>query len=333
MATISSHHARAALGGLQRKGYSAESALIQAGINPKSIALPNARINEEQMTQLVQIIRKTLSDEFMGFTPSPCKVGAFAFMVRSVRTTETLREALNMGMAFYNLMTDDITTVLTETHENAEISIEFKAPGLDPDNFYLDFWLIIWHRLASWIIGTRIPLKNTQLTHEQPSHGAELTIMFPGELQLGQTENKLTFARELLNAPLVRNQTEVEDFVIHSPAQLLTIPGDDKTLSHKISNQLSKPVDNRLQFPPIEILANQLAVSPQTLHRRLKREGTSYQRIKDNIRRDLALSKLIHEHLPIHQVAEIVGFSEPRSFTRAFKQWTGLSPREYCKFI
>ena len=72
--------------------------------------------------------------------------------------------------------------------------------------------------------------------------------------------------------------------------------------------------------------------SALTMYRRLQQEGTSYQKIKDNIRREVAINKLAKEKLSVDQVSEIVGFVEPRSFTRAFKHWTGLTPRSYCKY-
>jgi AraC-like DNA-binding protein len=72
-------------------------------------------------------------------------------------------------------------------------------------------------------------------------------------------------------------------------------------------------------------------MSTQTLHRRLKDSATSYQKIKDNLRRNRAIQMLIHEKLSIEKVSEAVGFGESRSFTRAFKHWTGLTPREYRK--
>jgi AraC-like DNA-binding protein len=45
----------------------------------------------------------------------------------------------------------------------------------------------------------------------------------------------------------------------------------------------------------------------------------------------VAIQKLVNEKLSVEQVADIVGFTESRSFTRAFKHWTGLTPRAYCK--
>ncbi len=336
MATISCHHARSALSPLAKHGIDANEVLVSAGINPKLIAMPMGRISDQQMTQLVQTIWQRLDDEFMGFTPHPCERGAFAYMVHSIRRCDTLREALTMGIQFYQLLTKDIDTALTEQDDTAQIQVTFADPSLDPDHFYLEFWLIIWHRLASWLCGVKIPLRSTHLIHTaeiNDEHRSELPVMFPGRLELEEDTNYLTFSRQLLNQPLIRSKAEVDVFLRNSPAQLLTIPGDDQSFQNKVSRQLRADRASPLSFPDISTLANHYNMSVQTLHRRLKQEGTSYQRIKDNLRRDLALNKLVQERLPVHQVAELVGFSEARSFTRAFKSWTGLSPREYCKFL
>ena len=70
-------------------------------------------------------------------------------------------------------------------------------------------------------------------------------------------------------------------------------------------------------------------MSARTLRRRLEREGTSYQRIKDNARRDAAISLLRGDGLTVSEVAERVGFSDPSAFHRSFKKWTGLSPGSF----
>ena len=70
-------------------------------------------------------------------------------------------------------------------------------------------------------------------------------------------------------------------------------------------------------------------MSARTLRRRLEKEGTSYQRIKDNARRDVAISLLSRDRLTVSEVAEQVGFSDPSAFHRSFKKWTGQSPGSY----
>ena len=76
-------------------------------------------------------------------------------------------------------------------------------------------------------------------------------------------------------------------------------------------------------------MARQLNTSPQTLRRRLHEQGTSFQELKDQLRRDLAIYHLGRRELPIQEIAEQLGFSEPSAFHRAFKKWTGLTPGAY----
>jgi AraC-like DNA-binding protein len=70
-------------------------------------------------------------------------------------------------------------------------------------------------------------------------------------------------------------------------------------------------------------------MTKRTMIRKLKEEGTSYQKIKDLVRRDRAVYYLTRRGLLVGEVAEKVGFSDSAVFARAFKTWTGLSPREY----
>ncbi|MBO6754554.1 MAG: helix-turn-helix transcriptional regulator, partial [Spongiibacter sp.] len=64
---------------------------------------------------------------------------------------------------------------------------------------------------------------------------------------------------------------------------------------------------------------------------KLKSEGNSYQKIKDNLRRDQAIVMLTKQNLSVADISTRLGFAEPGAFSRAFKNWTGLSPLSYRK--
>ena len=76
-------------------------------------------------------------------------------------------------------------------------------------------------------------------------------------------------------------------------------------------------------------LAADLALSPRSLHRQLTTEGTSLQTLKDETRREQACALLLRTQQPIRHVAHAAGFRNDKSFIRAFRQWTGLTPGEY----
>jgi AraC-like DNA-binding protein len=73
-------------------------------------------------------------------------------------------------------------------------------------------------------------------------------------------------------------------------------------------------------------LARALGCSRQTLYRRLRAEGTTFEALLDGLRRRLA-RRLLRENLPVKEVAYRLGFADPAAFSRAFKRWTGSSPR------
>jgi AraC-like DNA-binding protein len=72
-----------------------------------------------------------------------------------------------------------------------------------------------------------------------------------------------------------------------------------------------------------------LAVSTRTMQRRLRREGTTFATLVDQVRRDLALTHARDHRAPIEVIALLAGFSEKRAFYRAFRRWTGVTPAMY----
>ena len=76
----------------------------------------------------------------------------------------------------------------------------------------------------------------------------------------------------------------------------------------------------------VDAIARQLGVSRQTLFRRLKAEGVTFEKVLDELRHTMALKYLRDKKLSVNETAYLVGFSDPAAFSHAFKRWTGHSP-------
>jgi len=79
----------------------------------------------------------------------------------------------------------------------------------------------------------------------------------------------------------------------------------------------------------VAAMARRLGMSRQTLYRRLKAEGATFEEILDGLRRRLAVRLVREQRLPVKEAAYRLGFSDPAAFSRAFKRWTGLSPQAF----
>jgi AraC-like DNA-binding protein len=143
-----------------------------------------------------------------------------------------------------------------------------------------------------------------------------------------QPVTAVTFSARHLEARPIRSEAELADFLAQAPGLVVAEP---RVTAHSITHRILEILgeDFRREMPSFEALTGLLNMSARTLRRRLEKEGTSYQRIKDNARRDLAIGLLRREGLTVSDVAERVGFSDPSSFHRSFRRWTGLAPGAY----
>lgn len=323
--TIASHFARAALGGARRRGYDYSGLLQQLGISAELLDEPRARIAPEQFTGLLQGLWQALDDEYLGFAHGPSKHGTFAMMCHALIHCRTLEKALDRGLLFYSLFPGTPRLTLTREGEMVRLSLD-DSQLWDPDHFFSECQLVVWHRLGSWLIGQRIRLEQACFSYPKPGHSAEYDLMFPCPLVFSAGQSSLLFHSRYLHMPLLQDERTLKHFLERSPADLLSRPDDGDSLSSQLRRLLSR---DSARWPDLEAVAAYLHISPQTLRRHLREEGSSFQELKDQLRRDIAIYHLSRADLSLQQIAEQLGFSEPSAFHRAFKKWTGLTPGAY----
>ncbi|CAD5109344.1 AraC family transcriptional regulator [Zestomonas carbonaria] len=323
--TIASHFVRAALRGAERQGYDTGPLLAELNIRPELLSEPRARVTPEQFARLVQRVWEELDDEYMGFGRQCSKRGTFAMMCHSIIHCETLDKALNRGTLFYGLFPEAPLLHLERDGDQARLVLD-TSDLWDPDHFLTESLLVLWHRLGSWLVGQRIRLLQATFTYAEPPHASEYDLLFPGARQFHAPRTSLLFQARYLDMPLLQDERTLKQFLKNSPADLLARPDGGDSLTSQIRRLLGRDCSH---WPDLEHVARQLHTSPQTLRRHLREEGTSFQELKDHLRRDLAIYHLGRDSLAIQDIAAQLGFSEPSAFHRAFKKWTGLTPGAY----
>lgn len=184
-----------------------------------------------------------------------------------------------------------------------------------------------WYAFVQWLIGRPIPLEEVRLRIPYSEAQPRFRRWFKLAPTYGCDLNQLLFPHSILKSPLVQSEATLEEMLETAPYQLAVATTSVDTVSQQVSRAIGH--NFRRQLPSMAVVASILNMSESTLRRRLHDEKSTYQRIKDECRRDAAIGYLTVEDLNVQDVAELMGFDEPSAFSRSFKHWTGLAPIEF----
>lgn len=325
MATIDRYYFTVCTRGAAARGADVPALLRAAGIDPASLAESGWRGDVTAMARLVRAVIAATGDEYMGFTARPIRPGAFAFAAGLAREGQSVLDGLRRAMRFYNLVDAGIQTRWREAEGEVTVIVRFADPARDPDRYFGEFWMMIWHRLACWLAGETVPLLGAAFDHARPdAYFEEFRHLFPCPHRFGAEERHIRMDARALHGPVRRTAGELEAMLAVAPLDLMTIPASDHSLARQVRGLLVR--DPALTGPQV---AATLGLPPETLRKRLRREASSLSAIREDLRRDAAIRALSRGNRSVEAIAADLGYAEPRSFTRAFRAWTGMSPSDF----
>jgi AraC-like DNA-binding protein len=303
-------------------------ALEFAQITPSQAKKANAHITALQMERISSFAMHELNDEVLGCLSRQLPWGTYGMLVRASLTSPTLGVALKRWCRHHGLVADDIELSIEERDGKAHICLrELKDLG-EQREFGVLSVLRNLYGVACWLIDSRITLEQVHFAFDAPAHQAVYPLMFQGPVQFGHIDpvSELVMNASYLALPLRRDEAALQRML--ETALTLTV------LQYRKDRLLLTQVKQALAMHPQDThsaddLAPMLNLSPRSLHRQLKEEGTSLQVLKDEVRRERAIELLQRTRKPVKQVAESAGFQNEKSFIRAFKQWTGQTPAAF----
>ena len=323
--TIAIQQVQRVLLGAQYRGCDVAPLLARAAIAPALLESPLARVSLQQYAGLLRALRRALRDELWGLTQQPIRPGTFGQCMQQLVGCATLGDALRRGFAFYDLLLPDFVLRLSVQDGLAHIRFVPRRAGDTRLDFTIKAFMLFTFGSASWLVARRIPL--TGLDYTAGMQSTETSRVYQAPVRHNQPHVGMSFDAHWLDLPVVQNPQSLREFLAGAPANLIVKYRDTSSVTDRIRRLLRKRLGEEL--PSLEEVGEQLAVTPQTLRRRLREEGRGWQQIKDELRRDAAIEYLVQTRLPLLDIANRVGFSEASTFHRAFKHWTGVAPGEY----
>jgi AraC-like DNA-binding protein len=324
--TVSMHFVDAAVAGLSEVARG--RVLAAAGIPPELLGASHARVPAESYSALWLAVARELDDEFFGLDTRRMKSGSFALLCHAVLHSGNLGRALRRLLHGFRVLLDDVRAELRVDHGDAIVELTNRIEDPDARRFADETFLVLVHGLMCWLVGRRIPLTLAEFAHPMPPHAQEYRAMYSQRLRFGAQRTAVHFDAGQLHAPVIQDEATLRKFLRTAPRSVFLKYKNEDSWTARVRRRLRGSIGTSV-WPVLDDVAREFHVSATTLRRKLDAEGTSYQGIKDELRRDAAVHHLCGTRLSIADIASALGFQETSAFHRAFKRWSGVQPGEY----
>lgn len=213
-------------------------------------------------------------------------------------------------------------------HNNA-VGIRInEAISLAPfSHFYLEAICINFYNIMHFLLGDEVEPLEIAFNHRAPSYRHIYHRYFNCNISFGTQATEFLVSRKLAARELLlanRGTAEMAEHTFMHTVPDLDLGGLPKKLRLLLIQSMGA-------FPSLDAAARKIGMSGRTLRRKLNHLGTNYQAEIESLRQEFAINYLTKSNLPITDIAMRLGYCDSSAFSRAFKGWTGLAPREYKK--
>lgn len=325
--SVSVRSIRPVLGYLAANRHDTAEALRAADIDAACVADPEGRVPHRAAIALWEAAGQMTQDPDLGLhVGEGIRPGAFGALDYAVRTSATLGAGYARLFRYHRVLHDTVEAALEIDGRYAVLSHRLPLPGGAPRPVSESI-------LCAWMIGGRQATgvdwapRQVRFPHAEPADTSEHRRLFRAPLRFGHTRSELVLDRQLLDLPMVQADAALQTIVeaqVQALHERVALPDSTADSVRSILGRWLCDGEPRL-----ETLARELHMSPRTLNRRLQDEGTGFQHILAEVRRELAERHLREGRLAIGEITFLLGFSEASAFHRAFKRWTGVTPAAY----
>lgn len=311
-------------------GVSREALCRAAGLDPSALEEPDDALPFAQLLALCEAGARLTGDAAFGLhVGERTDVKAYGLLGYVTINSRTFGEALARVIRFQQIRTNAVEFSLdTEGGGRAHLSYLYRADAApDERRHESEEMLSTMIRVGRELTGVEWSPFEVHFEHEGPRDTSEHERIFRAPVLFGRPVTKLVFDASVLQLPLVGADTTLGSLLERHAEESLASAPRRKLFAGRVHRLIEEGLP--AGEARVELVCRRLGVSPRTLQRRLREEGTSFQESLEGVQRSLAESHLLKPEVAICEVSHSLGFSQPSAFHRAFRRWTGLTPREF----
>jgi AraC-like DNA-binding protein len=251
-------------------------------------------------------------------------VGMMFLMARS------LQGAIEVLARFLNIWQSHTNMGVLRGAQKSEIVYQISESSIWPRRQDAEFSISALVTFVRDVLGRPWRPDEIHLEHGAPADAEAVQAAFGVPIRFGQSINRIIFSTPILDRVLPASAQAMAPFL---ERHLLDLARTGPTANDTVAGQAGFVVASRLGSGSVALgrVAREMGLSPRTLQRRLEQERVTFRDIVRLQRQRVAEGLIVSGRVPCGQVAEMLGYAESTVLSRAFKSWTGATPRDFAR--
>jgi len=298
-----------------------------AGLDLAALADPQARFSAVATHKLWKLAVAATGNPAFGLEAARhASQTSFHALGYSLNASATLKEAFERLLRYFRVVTEVADLSFAAEGARYRFVIRRSAQAAAPADEAIDAFCCVVIRMCRGLYRRDYAPLAVGLQRAEPGDRMPYERAFRAPITFGADANFIEFDRADFDQPLEGANPELARH-------------NEEIAARYLARRANAPLNTRLHawlieqlpsgVPSQEKAAAALHLSSRSLQRKLAQEGTSYKRLLDETRRDLALSHLRDARYSIGELSYLLGFADSSSFTHAFQRWTGSAPSRY----
>lgn len=327
--TVPAEYARCIGDQLRSMGVSVDDWIVRSGVTSADLAAPEGMLSYRAFRRLVHNALAAVPEPALGlFVGERLVASTHGIVGAAAVNSSTVRMALDVVERFSRLRSSLI--VITDEVKEGEIRVRFDAvlPLGELQRPLLEAVVLSIKNVLDEVTMGAVDIEETAFAFAEPDYASLAREIFNCPVSYGQDWTGFRGSKDMLDVPLKLADPEAFQEAARICQRELARIAEQETLSARLRRLL---LERQNGFPSLQVTARLFHMTPRTLHRRLKEEGTSYREQLESVRHTLAVEHLKANRFTIEEVAYRLGYTDLANFRRAFKRWEGVAPTEFQK--
>lgn len=310
---------------LSQNGITQAEVLVKSGVGLTDLSQP-INLSADQLDVICANALRLTGDEELGMKLGMhldiVSLGIFGY---ALMTSETLSDAVNLLLRYNQALLPSITINLEAKGRSIDLTGRGSHLPTYLERFYLDTLFAALATNLRTLTGIdRVPFR-LKLDYGSVRDKSAYYSVFGPSVEFKAGASTMSFDEQTLLLPILSSNPFAQDIFQRECDRIIASDNHLGMVSERVKQIL---ISASLDFPSTAVVANKLHMSESTLQRRLAKEGCKFQQLLDQERYHLALEYLQGTHLPVTEVALLLGYSSAANFRRSFKRWSGVTPAE-----